>query len=253
MRLAGKVALITGSGSGIGRATAILFAREGAKVAVNSKSNSGQEVVKEIVKIGGQAIFVQGRVEDPSVAERLVTETVKAFGRLDVLFNNAALLVPGSVDSISLEDWEQSMAVNVRGIFLVSKFAIMQMRKQGGGVIISTMGGGPPNKGLKNRAAYSASKGAVWALTKAMAADYASENIRVNCVCPGAVDTPFLHERLRELGGLEAGRKAIAAQTPLGRIGKPEDIAAGVLYLASDEAAFVTGAALTIDGGSSFK
>jgi NAD(P)-dependent dehydrogenase (short-subunit alcohol dehydrogenase family) len=248
LRFVNKVALITGGGSGIGRATALLFAQEGAKVAINDKSNSGQDVANEIKSLGSQSIFIQGGVEDPISAERMVAETIKAFGRLDILFNNAGILVPGRVDNISLEDWERTMAVNVRGVFLVSRYAIEHLRKQGGGVIVNTASS-IWEKGGKNRSAYATSKGAVVTLTKSMAADYASDNIRVNCVVPGAIDTKFLNQRLLELGGFEEGRKALAAANPLGRIGRPEDIASGVLYLASDEASWVTGIALKITGG----
>jgi NAD(P)-dependent dehydrogenase (short-subunit alcohol dehydrogenase family) len=250
MRFEGKVVLITGGGSGIGRATAMSFAEEGAKVVINDVSDHGQGVVNEITKAGGIAIFVKGSVENASDAERMVDETIKAFGRLDILFNNAGLLIQGRVDSLSLEDWDRTMAVNVRGMFLVSKHAVVQMRKQGGGAIINCASN-IVLKALKNRVAYSASKGAVVALTKAMATDHASENIRVNCVLPGPIDTPLLRNRLREMGDLEEEQKKIAAQTPIGRIGKPEDVAAGILYFASDEASFVTGMALVIDGGSS--
>ena len=251
MRLLNKVALITGGGSGIGRATALLFAKEGAKIAINTKSNSGQDVANEIKNLGSPSIFIQGGVEDPVSADRMVSETVKAFGRLDILFNNAGILVPGRVDNISLEDWERTMAVNVRGIFLVSRAAIEQMKKQGGGVIVNTASA-IWEKGGKDRAAYATSKGAVVSLTKTMAVDYASYNIRVNCVVPGAIDTKFLHQRLLEVGGLcgeEEGRKKMAAMNPLGRIGRPEDIASGVLFLASDEASWITGIALPITGG----
>ena len=248
MRFENKVVLITGGGSGIGRTTALLFAQEGAKVAINDKSNSGQDVANEIKNSGSKSIFIQGGVEDPISAGRMVAETIKAFGRLDILFNNAAILVPGRVDNISLENWERTMADNVGGVFLVSRYAIEHMRKQGGGVIVNTASA-IWEKGLKNRAAYATSKGAVVTLTKSMAADYSSDNIRVNCVCPGAIDTKFLHQRLLELGGLDKGRKAIAATNPLGRIGRPEDIASGVLFLASDESSWITGIALKITGG----
>jgi NAD(P)-dependent dehydrogenase (short-subunit alcohol dehydrogenase family) len=248
MRLEGKSALITGGSVGIGRATGLLFAREGAAVAINSQSDRGRKVADEIVQAGGNAIFIQGRVEEPADAERMVSETISAFGRLDVLFNNAGIVVPGRVDNTSVDDWDRSMAVNVRGVFLVSKFAVIQMQQQGGGVIIHNASVAAV-KGLKERGPYSASKGAVLALTKAMAADYIGQNIRVNCINPGTTDTPSLQDRINAFDDPEAARKDFIARQPMGRLGTSEEMAAAVLYLASDDAAFVTGTTINVDGG----
>ena len=248
MRLKDKVALITGASVGIGRHTALLFAREGAKVVVNSQSTRGASVEEEITGAGGQAIFVQGRVEEPADAQRLVERAVQRFGRLDVLVNNAGVVLPGTVDNTSIEDWDSTLAVNVRGVFLVSKFTAQQMLKQGGGVIVhnASVAG---VKGLRDRAAYSASKGAVVALTKAMAADYVDKNIRVNCVNPGTTLTPSLQDRINAFDDPEEAKKMFIARQPMGRLGEPDEIAAGILFLASDEASFATGAILNIDGG----
>ena len=167
MRLKDKVAIITGASVGIGQSTALLFAREGAKVAINSQSERGAAVAEQINGAGGQAIFVQGSVEELADAQRIVERTVEEFGRLDILVNNAGVLIPGTVDNTSLEDWERTMAVNVRGVFLMSKLAVQQMLRQGGGVIVHNASVAAV-KGLKDRASYAASKGAVAALTKAI-------------------------------------------------------------------------------------
>ena len=248
MKLENKVALITGASMGIGHSTAVLFAREGAKVAVNSQSTRGQAVVDQIKASGGEAIFVQGKVEDPKSAQAMVDKTVEAFGRLDILFNNAGIVLPGRVDNTTVEDFDRMVAVNVRGVFLVSKFAAQQMLKQGGGVIIHNASIAAV-KGLKERLGYSASKGAVWAMTKAMAVDYIRDNIRVNCINPGTTLTPSLEERIAAFDDPQAARQNFIDRQPIGRLGKPEEIAAAVLHLASDEAAFTTGQTLNVDGG----
>ena len=248
MRLKNKVALITGASVGIGQHTALLFAREGASLVINSQSSRGKAVAEQITSAGGQAVFVQGNVEEPDDAQRMVERAAEEFGRLDILVNNAGIVIPGTVDNISVEDWDRTMAVNIRGVFLMSRFAALQMLSQGGGVIIHNASVAAV-KGLKDRAAYSASKGAVVALTKAMAADYVDKNIRVNCVNPGTTLTPSLQDRINAFDDPVEAKKMFIARQPMGRLGDPEDIAAGIVYLASDEAAFVTGAILNIDGG----
>jgi meso-butanediol dehydrogenase/(S,S)-butanediol dehydrogenase/diacetyl reductase len=248
MRLKDKVAIITGASVGIGQHTALLFAREGAKVAINSQSERGAAVAEQINGAGGQAIFVQGSVEEPADAQRIVERTVEEFGRLDILVNNAGVVIPGTVDNTSLEDWERTMAVNVRGVFLMSKLAVQQMLRQGGGAIVHNASIAAV-KGLKDRASYAASKGAVASLTKAMAVDYVDKNIRVNCVNPGTTLTPSLQDRIDAFDDPEEAKKMFVSRQPMGRLGEPEEIAAGILYLASDEASFVTGVALNIDGG----
>ena len=248
MRLKNKVALITGASVGIGQHTALLFAREGASLVINSQSSRGKAVAEQITSAGGQAVFVQGNVEEPDDAQRMVERAAEEFGRLDILVNNAGIVIPGTVDNISVEDWDRTMAVNIRGVFLMSRFAALQMLSQGGGVIIHNASVAAV-KGLKDRAAYSASKGAVVALTKAMAADYVDKNIRVNCVNPGTTLTPSLQDRINAFDDPVEAKKMFIARQPMGRLGDPEDIAAGIVYLASDEASFVTGAILNIDGG----
>ena len=248
MKLENKVALITGASVGIGKETALLFAREGAKVVVNSQSERGQAVVDEIKQAGGEAAFVQGKVEVETDAKAMVDGTVAAFGRLDILINNAGIVLPGRCENTSTEDFDRTMAVNVRGVFLVSKFAVEQMLAQGGGVIVHNASVAAV-KGLKDRFAYTASKGAVMALTKAMAMDYIREGIRVNCVNPGTTLTPSLQDRIDAFDDPVAAKEMFIERQPMGRLGTPEEIAASILYLASDDAGFTTGAALSVDGG----
>ena len=248
MRLENKVALITGASVGIGRHTALLFAREGARVAVNSQSSRGEAVVEEIAASGGEALFVRGRVEEEADARAMVARTVEEFGRLDILVNNAGIVVPDNMENAGVEDWENTMAVNVRGVFLMSKFALQQMLRQGGGAIVHNASVAAV-KGLKDRTSYTASKGAVAALTRAMAVDYVGRNIRVNCVNPGTTLTPSLQDRINAFDDPVEAEKMFVSRQPMGRLGRPEEIAAGILFLASDEASFITGQVLNIDGG----
>lgn len=248
MRFKNKVVLITGASVGIGRSAAVMFAREGAAVTVNSVTPRAQSVAEEISSNGGKSLFVQGNVVDPDDATSMVDRTVEMFGRLDILINNAGIVLPGTVDDTTVEDWDRIFAVNTRGVFLVSKFAVRQMLDQGGGVIVHNASVAAV-KGLKDRAAYSASKGAVVALTKAMAMDYVDKNIRVNCLNPGTTLTPSLQDRINSFDDPVAAKKMFESRQPIGRLGTADEIAAGILYLASDEASFITGAILNIDGG----
>jgi len=249
MRFDGKVVLITGAGVGIGRAAAIRFATEGAQVAVNSLTpDNGRETLRLLKEAGGRGIYIQGDVSRDADARRMVEETVRTFGRLDILVNNAGIVIPGRVDNMSEEDWDRTVAVNLKGVFLVSRHAIPEMRKIGGGVIVHNASVAAV-KGLKDRGAYTASKGGVWALTRAMAADYLSENIRVNCVCPGTTYTPSLERRIQAFPDPERARADFVARQPMARLGKEEEIAAAILFAASDEAAFMNGASIAIDGG----
>jgi len=247
--LTGKRALITGGASGIGRATALLFAREGAAVSVvDVDQANGQAVVRTIVEGGGRAVFLRCDVTQAEDCQRVVQQTVGELGGLDILFNNAGIIRRASVVETTEEEWDRVMAVNVKSVFLLSKYAIPVMAQAGGGVVINTASGWGLVGGRK-AAAYCASKGAVVLLTKAMALDHCEQNIRVNCICPGDTDTPMLRDEARQLGESEEDFLTEAAQRPLQRIGKPEDIAQAALYLASDASSFVTGTSLVVDGG----
>jgi len=246
MKLKGKVAIITGAGAGIGKATALLFAKEGAKVCCNSLSNTAQEVANSITSTGGDAIFVQADVSIEEDAKQLVEKTIEAFGSIDILFNNAGIVVGGAIDTTTTEDWDKTMAVNVRGIYLVSKYAIKHLKETKGTIINNSSS--VAFKGVQNRAAYTASKGAVLSMTRAMAMDYLDEKIRVNAICPGTTESPSLENRIRSSGGnYEEIKAGYIERQRMGRLGKPEEIAEGVLFLVLNE--FCTGASLLVDGG----
>src|SRR6202158_1342679 len=248
-RVTEKVALITGAASGIGRATALLFAREGAVVALaDLNTEGGHRVVNQITKSGGRAFFEGIDVTRVADCQRLGERAIREFGRIDILFNNAGIIRRATVLDLSEEDWDRVMAVNVKSIYLLSREVIPHMQKAGGGSIINTasgwgLAGGP------RAAVYCASKGAVVLLTKAMAIDHGLQNIRVNCICPGDTDTAMLRNEAQQLGEPNEKFLAEATKRPLGRVGKPEEIAQAALYLASDASSFVTGTALVVDGG----
>ncbi len=247
--LKGKRALITGAASGIGEATALLFAREGAAVSVvDLDVEGGRSVVSRIQRDGGRAIFVRADVTRAADCRSAVEDTVSTLGGLDILFNNAGIVRRATVLELSEEDWDQVMAVNVKSAFLLCKYAIPVMAQAGGGVIVNTASGWGLVGGPR-AASYCASKGAIVQLTKAMAIDHGPQNIRVNCVCPGDTDTPLLRREAEQLGEPTDRFLAQAADRPLGRVGTPDDIAQAVLYLASDAASYVTGTALVVDGG----
>lgn len=249
MQLAGKVALITGAASGIGRATALLFAREGTAIAVaDVKTDDGQRVADEIIESGGQAFFEPMDVTRTADCRRLVERAIRKFGRIDILFNNAGIIRRATVLDLSEEDWDRVMAVNVKSIYLLSREVIPHMQKAGGGTIINTSSGWGLAGGAK-ATVYCASKGAVVLLTKAMAIDHGPQNIRVNCICPGDTDTEMLGEEAQQLGVQSSRFLADSAKRPLGRVGTPAEIAQAALYLASDASSFVTGTALVVDGG----
>ncbi len=249
MRLQNKVALITGGTSGIGEATAYLFAREGAKIAITGRNETrGHAVTARILESGAKAIFLRTDVRHAGECKRAVDTTLDSLGRLDILFNNAGVFYPQTALECSEEEWDLQIDINLKGTFLMSKYALEPMIAQGGGVIINNSSGWGLVGGDK-AVAYCASKGGVVLLTKAMAIDHGRQGIRVNCICPGDVDTPMLPEDAR-LRGLEWESYLAGCQNrPMGRIGTPEEIAKAVLFLASDDASFMTGAALVVDGG----
>jgi NAD(P)-dependent dehydrogenase (short-subunit alcohol dehydrogenase family) len=248
-QLHGKTALITGGASGIGRAAALLFAREGAAVAIaDLNKTAGNALLEEIKNQKGRGLFTPVDVSRATDCRRIVEHTVHEFGGVNILFNNAGIIRRASVVELSEEDWDRVMAVNVKSMFLMSREVIPIMVKAGGGSIINVASGWGLAGGPK-AAAYCASKGAVVLLTKAMAVDHGRRNIRVNCLCPGDTDTNMLRTEAQQLGEPSGRLLAEAARRPLGRVGKPEEIAQAALYLASDASSFVTGAALVVDGG----
>jgi NAD(P)-dependent dehydrogenase (short-subunit alcohol dehydrogenase family) len=246
--LAGKVALITGAASGIGRAAAILFGREGAAIAITDINKRGEDVAEEIVRSGAHAFFEHADATQAADCHRVVERTLREFGGIHVLFNNAGIMRRASVVELREDDWDRVMSVNVKSIFLMSRQVIPTMAKAGGGSIINTASGWGIAGGPR-AAVYCASKGAVVLLTKAMAIDHGPQNIRVNCICPGDTDTGMLRNEAQQLGEREDVFLAQSARRPLGRIGQPEEIAQAALYLASHASSFVTGTALVVDGG----
>jgi NAD(P)-dependent dehydrogenase (short-subunit alcohol dehydrogenase family) len=249
MQLSGKIALITGGASGIGRATALLMAREGASIVVaDLKAADGERVAGDITQSGGRALFQTADVSRNEDCRRLVKTALATYGRIDILFNNAGIIRRASIVDLPEEDWDLVMDVNVKSIYLLSREVIPHMEQAGGGTIINTASGWGLAGGAK-AAAYCASKGAVVLLTKAMAIDHGPQNIRVNCICPGDTDTAMLRDEARQMGEDSGRFLAESAKRPLGRVGTAEEIAQAVLYLASDASSFVTGTALVVDGG----
>lgn len=247
-RLKDKVCIITGGARGIGAATARLFAREGAAVVIGDlKDDLGERLVEEIQDAGGKAIYVHTDVTKIDDARRLAEAAVAAHGAVHVLLNNAGTAIQGKVDVLSEEDWDKTFSVNVKSMFLCSKFVIPIMRKQGGGVIIN-QASESGLIGFPMHPAYCASKAAVINLTRSMATGHAHEGIRVNCICPGTIPTPLYHEFMSSLPNKDEVVESVTKAHPLG-LGTEEDIAYAALYLASDESKYMTGAPLIIDGG----
>jgi NAD(P)-dependent dehydrogenase (short-subunit alcohol dehydrogenase family) len=249
-KLENRVAVITGAASGMGRATALLFAQEGASVVVADADAAGaQDTVENIRAAGGKAVVSCTDVTKAPQVEAMINLALQTYGRIDILHNNAGVIIVKFLEDTSEEEWDWVLGVNVKSIFLAVKYAIPCMKRQGGGCIINTASTGS-FMGQYMTPAYIASKGAVLLLTKTLSLDYAKFNVRVNCICPGAVDTPMLRRHFNKSPDPDLAARREQDLMPIGRFLEPEEIAEGALYLASDAARGVTGTSLVIDGGS---
>ena len=248
MRLKDKVALVTGGASGIGRATAELFAREGARLAVADYSADGRDTVQAIKNAGGEAIFVPVDVSDSGQVAKMVEAALQAYKRIDILFNGAGILYYGTVLETDEQAWNRVISINLTGTYLCCRAVVPHMIRQGGGSIINVASTVGAHDACANAVAYVTSKGGVTLFTKALAIDHARQGVRVNALVPGATDTPMIRKALTP-----EALEALASSQPMGRLGRPEELAKAVLFLASDDASFVTGSAMYVDGGQTAK
>ncbi len=248
-KLSGRVAIVTGAASGIGRASAVVFAGEGAKVLVaDIDEPGGKETVARILEQGHEAVFVLVDVSSETEIKRVAEDTVARWGRIDILFNNAGIVLAKALEETTEDEWDRLMSVNVKAAFLAIKHVVPHMRRSGGGAILNT-GSIASFTGQLGTPVYSASKGAIALLTKSLALDYGRDRIRVNCLCPGITDTPMLREHLGHGAAGEARIRERLSRVPLGEILQPEDVARAALYLVSDDSAGITGVMHVIDGG----
>ncbi|PWM32509.1 MAG: oxidoreductase [Clostridiales bacterium] len=247
MDFSGKTVIVTGAGAGMGRAAALGFARLGASLVVNSISDSAAKVCADLVAQGVPAIFVKADVSEKEGAKKLIETAVKTFGGIDVLVNAAGIVANGSVEDCDEETWDKSMKVNVKSVYLTSRLAMPYLRQRKGVIvnITSTVA----IKGVINRAAYSATKGAILSLSRSMAAEYIGEGVRVNCVCPGTVESDSFKRRVAASPDPEQAMKDFVARQPMGRLGRPEELAEAILFAASPDVTFMTGANIVVDGG----
>jgi NAD(P)-dependent dehydrogenase (short-subunit alcohol dehydrogenase family) len=249
VKLSGKVAVVTGAASGIGLASAVAFAREGARVVlVDVNRERGEEAVRKLVAEGREANFACADISLEPVVSGIVADTVARWKTIDILFNNAGIVLVKPLEETTEAEWDRLMAINVKAAFLAIKHVVPHMRRAGGGVILNT-GSIGSFVGQLNTPAYIASKGAIALLTKSLALDYARDGIRVNCLCPGITDTPMLREHLGEGPEGEAKIRSRLSRVPLGALLKPEDLARAALYLVSDDSAGITGVTHVVDGG----
>jgi meso-butanediol dehydrogenase/(S,S)-butanediol dehydrogenase/diacetyl reductase len=249
VQLRDKVAVITGAGAGIGRASCLLFAAEGAKViAVDLDPAALSSVAEEVRRTGVTILAIQADVSRAGDVERVVSTASENSLVINILFNNAGIVPHGKIHETTETDWDRTMAVNVKSMYLMSHAVVPIFLKHGGGVILNTSSA-TALRSVVDRAAYTTSKGAVVALTKSMAVDYVRDGIRVNCLCPGTIDTPSLKQRLAAFPDPEEARKQFVARQPMGRLGTAEEVARAALFLVSEDAKFITGIALSIDGG----
>ena len=242
-----KVVIVTGSGAGMGREAAKLFAAYGANVVVNSVSGSCHDAKVEIEAAGGSVIAVQADVGTMAGCEQIIRETVDKFGRIDVLVNAAGIVVNGSVETAEIDDWDRSMDVNVKSVFLLSRMAMPYLRETKGSIV--NVASVAALKGLKNRAIYSATKGAMIALSQSMAAEYVGEGIRINCVSPGTVYTPSLQGRINQTDDPQAALANFVSRQPLGRLGTADEVAKAIVFASANDVGFMTGAIIVVDGG----
>lgn len=247
MDFSGKTVIVTGAGAGMGKAAAIGFAKRGASLVVNSISDSAAKVCDELTAQGFSAVFVKADVSEAEGAKSLIEAAVKTYGGIDVLVNAAGVVANGSVEECDEETWDNSMKVNVKSVYLTSRLAMPYLRERKGVIvnITSTVA----IKGVANRAVYSATKGAILSLSRSMAAEYIGEGIRVNCVCPGTVESASFKRRVAASPDPEQAMKDFVARQPMGRLGTPEELAEAILFAASPNVTFMTGANLVVDGG----